>query len=197
MWVSVYLKEDSWLPKWWEEFQPLPHFADGHCRDTQAQYLTHQQAKAFHLPATQKPVHGAWLAPPSLMELKRKEYLEPKDPQLTWDYWEVQKWETIMVIILQQCAIWAKASLDTFCGAVQELHRHLALVVDKSDWGYNGERNPGRSNEQPHGCCVTETSHVKKNTVADTHSWEAHGIYSTICIWAGRDDTSSRLGSST
>ena len=32
-WVSTYLKKDSWLSKWWEEFQPLTHSADGCCND--------------------------------------------------------------------------------------------------------------------------------------------------------------------
>ena len=69
------------------------------------------------------------------MELKRKEYMGLKDPHLAWDYWEVQKEETIaLAIILQQCAIWARAPPDTFCAAVKELHRHLALVIDKSEW---------------------------------------------------------------
>ena len=55
-----------------------------------------------------------------------------------------------------------------------------------------GKRDWGRGYEWPHGCYITETSHVKKNTIADTH-----GIYFTVCIWAGRDDTPSRPGSST
>ena len=55
--------------------------------------------------------------------------------QLTQDYWDVQKEETIaLAVILQWCAIQVGAPLDTFCRAVQELHRCLALVVDKSNW---------------------------------------------------------------
>ena len=83
MWISAYLKKDSWLPEWWEEFWPLPHFTNGCHRDTQAQYLAHQQVAAFHLLTTQKAVCSACLTPSSLMELKRKEYLGPKDPCLT------------------------------------------------------------------------------------------------------------------
>ena len=51
--------------------------------------MANLQVVAFHLPDTQKKVHGTWLIPPCLAELKRKEYLGPKDPWLTWDYWEV------------------------------------------------------------------------------------------------------------
>ena len=51
------------------------------------------------------------------------------------DYWEVWKEETVMLaIVLEQCAIWAGPPLDTFCRPVQEFHRHLAVVIDKSDW---------------------------------------------------------------
>ena len=135
LWVSTYLKKDSWLPEWWEEFQPLPHFEDGCHRDAKAKHPVHQQAVDFHLLAAQKAVHGAWLTPYSLAELKRKEYLGPKDPWLTLDYWEVWKEETIMLaIILQWCTIRAGAPSDTFCREVQELHRQLALVVEESDW---------------------------------------------------------------
>ena len=135
LWVSTYLKRDSWLPEWWEEFRPPPRVADGCHRDAQAQYLAHPQAAAFHLPATQQVVYSIWLAPPSLVDLKRREYLGPKDPWLTWDYWEVWKKETVtLAIILQQCAIQAGTPLDMFCRAVQELHMCLALVMDKSNW---------------------------------------------------------------
>ena len=106
MWVNAYQKKDSWFPEWWEEFWPLPCFADGCHRDAQAQYLAHQQAVAFHLPAAHQAVHIAWLTPPSIMELKRKEYLGAKDPWLTQDYQEVQREETIaLAVVLQQCAI--------------------------------------------------------------------------------------------
>ena len=83
LWISAHIKKDGWFPVWWEEFQPLPNFADQCCRDTQSKYLAYQQAVTFHLPATQKAVHSTWLTPPSLIELRRKEYLGPKDPQLT------------------------------------------------------------------------------------------------------------------
>ena len=79
-WVSIYLKKDRWLPECWEEFHPQTHSADRCCNDTLAKYMAHQQAVAFHLPTTQKEVHGTWLAPSSLSELKREEYLGPKDP---------------------------------------------------------------------------------------------------------------------
>ena len=80
-------------------------------------------------------MHGAWLIPPSLSELKGKEYLGPKDPQLTQDYREVQKDETnVLAIILQWCTIWGRAPPNTICRAVQELHMHMALVVEDGDW---------------------------------------------------------------
>ena len=89
---------------------------------------------AFHLPATQKKIHGAWITPPCLAALRRKEYLGPKDPQMTWDYWEVQKEETIMLaIVFQWCTIQTRAPSDIFCGAVQELHECQALVVEEGD----------------------------------------------------------------
>ena len=90
-------------------------------RDAQVKHLDHKQATAFHLLATQEAVHSAWLAPPSLVELKQKDYLGFKDLRLICDYWEVHKEEAIMLdVMLQQCAIWAGAPPDTFCGAVQE-----------------------------------------------------------------------------
>ena len=135
LWVSTYLKKDSQLPEWCKKFRPLPHIADEHCQDTQVQYLAHQQAVAFCLVATHQVAHSSWLAPPSLTDLKRKEYLEPKDPWLTQDFWEVWKEETVtLAIVLQKCAIWARAPPNTFCGAVQELPRFLALVMDKTNW---------------------------------------------------------------
>ena len=86
------------------------------------------------LPATQQVVHSAWLVPPSLADLKRKEYLGPKDPWLTEDYQKLQKEETIaLAVILLQYTIWTGDPLDMFCRAVQELHRCLALGMDKSD----------------------------------------------------------------
>ena len=109
VWVSTYLKRDSKLPEWWEEFQPLPNFADGCRRDAQAKHLACQQAAAFHLPADQKAVHSTWLTPPSLTELRRKEHLGPKDPWLNHDFQEVQKEETVMLaVVLKQCAIQAR-----------------------------------------------------------------------------------------
>ena len=107
---------------------------DGHCDDAQAEYMACQHAMAFHLPATQKKVHGSCIITPCLVVMKRKEYLGPKDPQMTQDYQEVWKEETVMmVIILQQCAIQVGAPPDIFCGAVQELHKCLAWVVEEGD----------------------------------------------------------------
>ena len=92
--------------------------------------MDHQQAVPFHLPAAQKKVHGTWITPPCLSVLNIKEYLGPKDPQITWDYWEVLKEETVVLaFILQRCIIWAKAPPDVFCGAVQELLEYLVPVV--------------------------------------------------------------------
>ena len=133
-WASTYMKNDSWLPEWWEEFQPLTLSADGHCNDAKTKIKTHQQAVAFHLPTTHKKVHGSWLAPPCLAELKRKDYLRPKDPQLTEDYWEVWREETIaLAIILQPCAIQVRAPPDILCGGLQELHKCLVLVVEEGN----------------------------------------------------------------
>ena len=42
LWVSVYLKKDSWLPESWEEFWPLTCSADRHCNDALAKYMAHQ-----------------------------------------------------------------------------------------------------------------------------------------------------------
>ena len=72
-WVSTYLKKGSQLPEWWEEFQPLTCSVDRHCNDTLAKFMANQQAMTFHLLAAQKEVHGTWLTPASLTELKRKE----------------------------------------------------------------------------------------------------------------------------
>ena len=77
-WVNAYLKRNSWIPELWEEFWPLTHSADGSCNEAQAKNMANQQAVAFHLPSTHKKVHGTWLTPPCLSELKRKEYFGPK-----------------------------------------------------------------------------------------------------------------------
>ena len=93
-WVSTYLKKDNQLPQWWEEIWSLLHIADECCRDNQAQHMACQEAAAFCLPATQKAVYNTRLAPTSPVELGRKEYLGPKDPQQTRDYQKVWKEET-------------------------------------------------------------------------------------------------------
>ena len=144
-WVKAYLKRDSWLPEWWEECWPLTHSVDGCCcNDAQAKNMACQQAVAFCVPATQKEVQDTWLTPHCLSELKKKEYLGLKDPQLTSNYQEVWKEETVVLaIILQQCTIWARAPPDMFSGVVQELHEHLALVVEEGDW-LNMEKRSGR-----------------------------------------------------
>ena len=112
-WVQAYLERDSQLPEWWEEFCPLVCSTDRHCDDTQAKNMACQQAVAFCLVAAQKKVHGAWITPPCLSVLKRKEYLRPNEPWITQDYWEVQKEETVMLaIVLQWCAISVKAPPD-------------------------------------------------------------------------------------
>ena len=101
-------------------------------------------------------MHGTWLTPPSLSELKRKEYLEHKYPQLTQDYWEVQKEEAVaLAIVLQWCAVQAGTLPYTFCRAHQELHRHLSLVVEEGDW-INMEKEIWGDYERPHGCCSTK-----------------------------------------
>ena len=90
------------------------------CNDAQAKNMAHQQAVAFCLPATLKKVHGPWINQSCLAVLRRKGYLGPKDPWMTWHYWEVWKEETvILAIILQQCAIQARAPPDVFCEAVK------------------------------------------------------------------------------
>ena len=81
-WASTYLKKDSWLPEGWEEFLPITDSADRCCNDTLTNIKTNQQAVAFHLLTTHKKVPGCWLTPPCLSELRRKDYLNPKDWQL-------------------------------------------------------------------------------------------------------------------
>ena len=39
----------------------------------------------------------------------------------------------MLPIMLQQCAIMARSPLDVFCGALQELHECLALVVEEGN----------------------------------------------------------------
>ena len=96
--------------------------------------MAHQQTAVFCLLASQKKVHGTWITPTCLAVLRRKEYLGPKKPQMTLDYWEMQREETItLAIILQWCAIQAGTPPDIFCGAVQELHEHLALVLEEGN----------------------------------------------------------------
>ena len=139
-WVCTYLKKDSQFPEWWEEFWPLTHSAWGWCNEAQAKNMAHQQTVLFCLSATHKKVHGTWLAPTYLAQLKRKEYLGPKDPWLTWDYQEVWKEETIMLaIVLQQCAIWAGVPPDAFCGEVKELQECLVPVVEEGNF-FNMEK---------------------------------------------------------
>ena len=140
-----------------------------------------QQAAAFHLLAAQKEVHSTWLTPSSLSELKRKEYLGLKDPQLTWDYQE----ETAMLaIILQWCAIWAKDPPDMFYGAVQELHRHLALVVEEGNW-INMEEEIWEGVMKDPVVAAAPRAPRPQSITADAWIGEAHGVYVTgtsICI---------------
>ena len=54
-----------------------------------------------------------------------------------------------LTIVLQTCAIHARALLDVFCGAVQELHDCLVPVVEKGDlFLYGGDMGGGQ--EGPH-----------------------------------------------
>ena len=133
-WVHTYLEKNNRLLEWWEEFHSLVYSMDGCCNDAQAKNMACQQPVAFHLPATQKEVYGAWTTPLCLSVLRRKEYLGSKDPQMTQDYWVVLREETIILaIILQQCTIHARAPPDVFCGAVQQLHECLAPVIEESN----------------------------------------------------------------
>ena len=66
----------------------------------------------------------------------------------------------------------------------------------REELAQHGGGDTDRSDEWPHGCCITKTSHAKENTATDTQSVEACGSYSTIFVWAGRDDTPSKPGSS-
>ena len=89
----------------------------------------------FHLLATQNRSAQHVAHPTQPVRAEEEGVPGPKGPQLTQDYWEVWKDETIVLaIVLQKCAMWARAPPDTFCRAVQELHRHLALVVKESKW---------------------------------------------------------------
>ena len=132
----------------------------------------------------------------------------------------------MLAIILHWCAIWAGSPPDTFVeqpknstGAWLWLWtrvtgltwRHAVLpppVLVSSSCTAISVCQPVccfgllqtllyRSNEWPCDCCITETSHSKRNTMADTQSREAPDIYSTICIWSRRDNTPSRPSSST
>ena len=199
--VSIYLKKDSQLPEWWEEFQPLIHSADRCCcNDTLAKHLACQQALAFHLLTAQKEVHGTWLAPSSLSELKRKEHQGPKDPQLMWDYHEVWKEETVVLaVVLQQCVVWARAPPDTFCRAVQELHRCLTMVMEEGNW-INMEKEIWEGLWKTPWLLQNQGLPHQKEYHCRHPIGEAHNIYFTrtsICIWAIMGGTPSRPGSST
>ena len=116
-WVQAYSKRDDKLPEWWKEFHPLVHSMDGCGDNTKVKSLAHQQAVAFCLPAAQKEVCGTWTAPSCLAVLGRKEYLAPKDPRITLDYWDV--WREEMVVLsmpepLHMCsAEWCKSSTNS------------------------------------------------------------------------------------
>ena len=120
--VQVYMERDSRIPERLKKFYSLVCSMDRHHDDTKVKILVCQQAAAFHLPATQKKVHGNWTAPPCLAVLGKRECHLPRDPRITQDYKEVWKEETAaLAIVIQRHAIHARASPDTFCRAVQEL----------------------------------------------------------------------------
>ena len=125
---------DNRLPEWWEEFHPLVHSMDGHCKDAQVRKYGLLASCGLCLPTTQKELHSTWIASSCLAVLGRKEYLGSKDPRITWDYWEVQRGESVVLAtVLQRCVIHARASPDVFCRAVQELLNCLVIVVEKGD----------------------------------------------------------------
>ena len=110
-WVYTYLERDNWLPEWWEGFCPLVHSTYWCCNDAQAKNMACQQAVAFDPPATQKKVHIASITPNLPSSAEKKGELWAQRPQMTWDYWEVQREETIMLaIVLQLCTILARTS---------------------------------------------------------------------------------------
>ena len=86
------------------------------------------------MPASQQEAHSYQTTPPCLAVLGKREYLPPRDPRITEDYWEVWREEmVVLAIVLQRCAIHARASPNTFCRVVQELCKCLAPVVEGAD----------------------------------------------------------------
>ena len=131
---------------------------------------------------------SAWyMAHPTLPVRAEKEGVPwVQRPQLTKDYWEVWKEETILLaIIFQQCTMWAGTSPDVFCGAVQELHECLALVVE-GNW-LNMEKE------------IWEGV-MKESTLTEVQSREAiHSIFTktSICTWTRRSGAPSTSACST
>ena len=104
------------------------------CDVAKVKSLACQQAAAFHLPVTQKEVHGYWTTPPCLAVLGKREYLAPKDHRIMWDYQEVWREEmVVLAIVLQKCANHARASPNVFCRAAQEFCKCLAPVIEEAD----------------------------------------------------------------
>ena len=124
-----------------------------------------------------------------------------QNPQLTWDYREVRKEETVMlVIIFPQCTIWARVPPNTLCRTVQELHRYLALVMENDNWS-NMEKDIWEGvMKGPMVAAAPMAPMPKRVPFQASKSKDTPGIYLTrtfICIWVSRGDTPSRPGSST
>ena len=80
-WIQAYLERGSRLPEWWEEFHPLVHSMDRHCDDAQVKSMACWQAVPFHLQASQREVHSAWITPPCLAVLGKERISCPCRPK--------------------------------------------------------------------------------------------------------------------
>ena len=128
------MKRDDRLPEWWQEFHPVVYSMDRNCVDAKIKSLACWQAVAFCLPAAQKEVHGAWITPPCLAGLGRKEYFALVHARMTGDYQEQWREESVaLALVLQGSAIHARASPNVFCRAVQELHDCLVPMVEEGN----------------------------------------------------------------
>ena len=94
-------------------------------------------------PPTSHSEGNAWCLACSTQPVRAEEERVPRAQRTPADLGllgSVQKTITL-AIILQWCAIQVRAPPDTFYRRVQELHRNLALVMDKSDWANMEKRS--------------------------------------------------------
>ena len=95
-WVQAYMDRDDRTPDLWKEFCPLDSSVDGSCDDAKVKTLACLQAVAFHVPATQKKVHGYRTTPPCLTVLGKREYLPPRYPRITRRYRGRRWWHWLL-----------------------------------------------------------------------------------------------------